>query len=141
MNVYGINIKKAFTRYDIPYFLDYKRDIMGNPLTKFILSLLDMFIYNFKHDSVFEFLKTGFTPLNYDEVSKLENFALQYGIQGEKWFRPFKFNADNIEYFDKLRNKFTAGLKEAKKNFREMKTSHAITMFIFDFPEILFCFL
>ncbi len=133
MNVYGINIKKAFTRYDIPYFLDYKRDIMGNPLTKFILSLLDMFIYNFKHDSVFEFLKTGFTPLNYDEVSKLENFALQYGIQGEKWFRPFKFNADNIEYFDKLRNKFTAGLKEAKKNFREMKTSHAITMFIFDF--------
>ena len=133
MDVYGIDIKKVFTQYDIPYFLDYKRDIKGNPLTKFILSLLDMFIYNFRHDSVFEFLKTGFTSLNYDEVSRLENFALQYGIQGEKWFRPFKFNADNIEYFDMLRKKFTAGLKEAKKNFRELKTTHGITMFIFDF--------
>ena len=133
MDVYGIDIKKVFTQYTIPYFIDYKRDIMGNPLTKFILSLLDMFIYNFRHDSVFEFLKTGFTSLNYDEVSRLENFALQYGIQGEKWFRPFKFNADNIEYFDKLRKKFTAGLKEAKKSFKELKTTHAITMFIFDF--------
>lgn len=136
MDSYGINIKKVFTQYEIPYFLDYKRDIMGNPLTKFILSLLDMFIYNFRHDSVFEFLKTGFTPLDYDEVSKLENFALQYGIEGEKWFRTFKFNADGIEYFDKLRKKFTAGLKEAKKNFKEAKTTHAITMFIFDFLRV-----
>lgn len=133
MDSYSINIKKVFTQYGIPYFLDYKRDIMGNPLTKFILSLLDMFIYNFKHDNVFEFLKTGFTSLNYDEISKMENFALQYGIQGEKWFRPFKFKVDDIEYFDKLRKKFTAGLKEAKKFFKELKTSHAITMFIFDF--------
>lgn len=136
MDSYGINVKKVFAQYEIPYFLDYKRDIMGNPLTKFILSSLDMFNYNFKHDSVFEFLKSGFTSLNYDEVSKLENFALQYGIEGEKWFRTFSFNADSIEYFDKLREKFTTGLKELKKNFKKLKTTLDITMFVFDFLEI-----
>lgn len=133
MDSYGINVKKVFSRYDIPYFLDYKRDIMGNPLTKFILSLLDMFIYNFRHDSVFEFLKTGFYSLNYDEVGKLENFALQYGIEGGKWFSPFKFNAYDIDYFNRLREKFTAGLREARKKFGTLKTALDMTMFIFDF--------
>lgn len=133
MDSYGINVKKVFTQYEIPYFLDYKRNIMGNPLTKFILSLLDMFIYNFKLDSVFEFLKTGFSTLNYDDVMKLENFALQYGIEGEKWFRPFKFNAEGIEYFNRLREKFIDQLKEAKKNFKGLKTTIGITMFVFDF--------
>lgn len=133
MDSYGINIKKVFSRYDIPYFLDYKRDIMGNPLTKFILSLLDMFIYNFRHDSVFEFLKTGFYSLNYDEVSKLENFALQYGIEGGKWFGKFKFNAYDIDYYNDLREKFTAGLNKARKKFSSIKTALDITMFIFDF--------
>jgi len=136
MDTYVINIKKVFRQYEIPYFLDYKRDIMGNPLTKFILSLLDMLIYNFKHDSVFEFLKTGFTTLDYDEVSKLENFALRYGIEGEKWFREFKFNADGIDYFNKLRKRFTEGLKEAKKNFKSLKTAQDITMFLFDFLKL-----
>lgn len=133
MDSYGTNVKKVFTQYEIPFFLDYKRDIMGNPLTKFIMSLLDMFIYNFKHDSIFEFLKTGFSTLNYDEVMKLENFALQYGIEGEKWFRPFKFNADGIDYFNNLREKFVGGLKEARKDFKSLKTAIDITMFVFDF--------
>ncbi|MGD9568262.1 MAG: helicase-exonuclease AddAB subunit AddB [Sedimentibacter sp.] len=135
MDSYGINIKKVFTQYEIPYFLDAKRDIMGNPLTKFILSLLDMFIYNFKHDSVFEFLKAGFSSLDYDEVSKLENFALQYGIERDKWFKEFKFNADNLEYFNKLREKFTSGLKSSKKKFKELKTTLDITLFVFEFLE------
>ncbi|MDF2949473.1 MAG: addB [Sedimentibacter sp.] len=136
MDSYSINIKKVFTQYDIPYFLDAKRDIMGNPLTKFILSLLDMFIYNFKHDSVFEFLKTGFSSLDYDETSKLENFALQYGIEREKWFKEFKFNADNIDYFNMLREKFISELKEARKKFKDLKTTQDITLFIFEFLKV-----
>ncbi len=130
---YSINIKKVFTQYEIPFFLDKKRDIAGNPLTKFILSLLDMFVFNFKHDSVFEFLKTGFSPLNYDEVSRLENFALQYGIEGEKWFRPFKFNSDGIDYFNKLREKFASNLKEERKKFKKLNNALDITLFLFSF--------
>lgn len=135
MDSYSINIKKVFTKFEIPFFLDMKRDIMGNPLTKFILSLFDMFIYNFRHDSVFEFLKTGFSPLNYDEVSKLENFALQYGIEGEKWFRSFRFKCDGIEYFNSLREKFSSGMKDAKKQFKNLDNALDITLFIFDFLD------
>ncbi|MFA9424573.1 MAG: PD-(D/E)XK nuclease family protein, partial [Sedimentibacter sp.] len=133
MDSYGINIKKVFTQYEIPFFLDKKRDIVRNPLTKFVLSLLDMYVFNFKHDSVFEFLKTGFSSLNYDEVSKLENFALQYGIEGEKWFRPFKFNGKNIDYFNKLREKFAKDLNVPRKEFKQLNNANDITVFLFDF--------
>ncbi|WMJ78946.1 MULTISPECIES: helicase-exonuclease AddAB subunit AddB [unclassified Sedimentibacter] len=133
MDSYSVNVKKVFAKYEIPYFLDYKRDIMGNPLTKFILSLFDMLIYNFRHDSTFEFLKTGFSDLNYDEVSRLENFALQYGIKGDKWFKPFKFNADGIEYFNLLRKKFVNGLVAYKKKLKDLKTTADITVFMLDF--------
>ena len=132
MDSYVINIKKIFARFEIPYFLDAKRDIMGNPLTKFILSLLDMFNYNFKHDSVFEFLKTGFTPLDYDEISKLENFALQYGIEGSKWFRPFKFNANQIDYFEELRERLAKNLKEYRKEYNKLNNALDITLFLYD---------
>ncbi len=135
MDSYGININKVFAKYEIPCFMDSKRHIMGNPLTKFILSLLDMFIYNFKHDSVFEFLKTGFSSLDYDEVSKLENFALQYGIERDKWFKAFKFNSDNMDYFNKLREKFTSGLKDSRNKLKGLKTTLDITLFIFEFLE------
>lgn len=136
MDDYGLNIKKVFTQYKIPFFLDVKRNIMENPLTKFILSLLDMFIYNFKHDNVFEYLKTGFSFLNYDEVDRMENFALKYGIQGERWFKPFEFKGENNVYFNKLREKFTSDLSGFRKIFNKLKTTDDITKFVFNFLKI-----
>lgn len=90
MDTYETYVKRVFTQYQIPFFLDSKRDIMNNPLCKYILSILDMFIWNFKHDNVFEYLKTGFSPLSLTQVNCLENYALQYGIEGGKWFKEFK---------------------------------------------------
>ena len=130
---YQNNIKKVFTQYEIPYFLDAKRDIMNNPLTKYILSLLDMFIWNFKHDNVFEYLKAGFSPINYNEIGKLENFALQYGIEGNKWFREFKFKAKNINYYNELRSKISEDFNKSRKEFQRLSNALDITLFIFDF--------
>ncbi|MDF2677686.1 MAG: addB [Bacillota bacterium] len=135
MDNYSINIKKIFTQYEIPYFLDIKRDIMDNPFTKYILSILDMFIWNFKHNSVFEYLKSGFSPLDYNEVMKLENFALQYGIEGYKWFKEFKFKANDIEYYNDLRVKFVNDFDKKRKDFKKLKNAQDITLFIFDFIE------
>ncbi len=130
---YSNNIKKVFTQFEIPYFLDAKRDIMDNPFTKYVLSILDMFIWNFKHDNVFEYLKTGFSPINYNETSKLENFALQYGIEGSKWFKDFKFRAKNIGYYNELRGKISGDFNKERKEFQRLSTALDITMFIFNF--------
>lgn len=133
MDSYSINIQKVFTQYEIPYFLDVKRDIMDNPFTKYILSILDMFIWNFKNDNVFEYLKTGFSPINYNEVSKLENFALQYGIEGGKWFKDFKFKAKNVHYYNELRHRISEDFRQARKEFDRLGNASDITLFLFNF--------
>nr|WP_312579014.1 helicase-exonuclease AddAB subunit AddB [Sedimentibacter sp.] len=130
---YSNNIKKVFTQFEIPYFLDTKRDIMDNPLTKYILSILDMLIWNFKHDNVFEYLKAGFSSINYNEISKLENFALQYGIEGSKWFRDFKFKAKNINYYNELRKRISEDFNKERKEFQSLSNALDITLFVFNF--------
>lgn len=130
---YLSNIKKIFVQYNIPYFYDGKRDIMDNPLTKYILSLIDMFVFNFKHDSVFEYLKSGFAELNYEEVSQLENFSLKYGIKGYKWFKPFRMKIGNIDYFNELRKKFVKDIEKSIEEFKDLKSAKDITSFILGF--------
>ena len=135
IELYSNDIKKVFTQYEIPYFLDVKRDIMDNPFTKYILSLLDMFIWNFKQENVFEYLKTGFSNLNYNEVSKLENFALKYGVDGNMWFRGFLFKAKNVNYYNELRTRISDDFGLARKEFRGLNNALDITLFIFNFVK------
>ena len=143
MDTYETDIKRIFAQYEIPYFLDVKRDILNNPLTKYILSILDIFIWKFKHDNVFEYLKTGFSPLNINQVHCLENYALQYGIEGEKWFKEFKpfVKDDDIQDTDKkydmeeYRKIFAGDFEVERKEIKALKTANEITKLIFKYLD------
>lgn len=155
MDAYSKNIQKLFMQYDIPVFIDLKKDIMNNPLIKYILSILDMFNYNFKHQNVFECMKTGFLDFDYAEVDKLENYALEFGIEGNKWFKPFKHKGEdividddilqddeeiakdtdkkkNIKYYEKLRKRFANNFEKLRKDFSKLKTADEITVFLYE---------
>lgn len=148
-DTYETNVKRIFTQYEIPYFLDVKRDILNNPLSKYILSLLDMFIWKFKHDNVFEYLKTNLSPLSISQVNCLENYALQYGIEGEKWFREFKpFEKDKKEEhettheesakkydMEEYRKLFADDFEKERKDIDNLKTANEITRLIFKYME------
>ena len=129
---YRINIKKIFDRYDIPYFLDVKRDVMNAPLIKYILSLLDIFIWNFRYDNVFEFLKTGLSPLDDCDIESLENYALQYGIEGSKYFEKSIYGKDSLS-IEKIRNSFISDFETEVKEFKNLTTISEITNFIFKY--------
>ncbi|NLJ57649.1 MAG: hypothetical protein GX339_02270, partial [Tissierellia bacterium] len=134
MDTYETDIKRIFTQYEIPFFLDVKRDIMNNPLTKYILSILDMFIWKFKHENVFEYLKTGFAPLSISQVNYLENYALQYGIEGERWFREFKPLEDGeINPIEECRKLFAEDFETERKEVSKLKTAKDITKLIFKY--------
>ncbi len=98
---YKSPIKSIFKQYDIPFFIDTKNDIAENRITELVCSFFEMLINNMNYESVFRFLKTYLTPLEYLDVSKLENYVLQYGIKGKKWFAPkwdFGFTDEKEKY-------------------------------------------
>lgn len=93
MEGYYAQILKTFTRAGIPVFIDHKAAIPGNTLIRFLLAAIDIKTDNMPFDAVFAFLKTGYSPLEGDDICYLENYCLEYGIRGvNAWKKPFEAN-------------------------------------------------
>lgn len=86
LNGYGDYLEQAFSRYEIPIFMDYKRSILLNSFVEYVRSILAMVEQNFTYDSVFRFLRAGYGPFSEEETDELENYCLALGIRGyKKW--------------------------------------------------------
>lgn len=86
-------LERLFQLYDLPYFIDSKREIYANPLIEVIRSIMDIYVHQFSYESVMRLLKTGFIALpSPQHLDTLENFVLEKGIRGkgvwhkENWF-------------------------------------------------------
>ncbi|HBC96115.1 MAG TPA: hypothetical protein DC034_04875, partial [Clostridium sp.] len=81
-------IKAVFNEYDIPYFIDKKREIVNNPVIVLIISAVEILSKNWSYESVFRYLKTGILNIEFDEIDMLENYVLANGIRGKRWTQP-----------------------------------------------------
>lgn len=91
-NDYHDLIETIFTDYDIPFFIDQKKSMLHHPLIELIRSSLEIVTNHWRYDSVFRAVKTDLLfPVDGDlqtlreEMDKLENYVLAYGIKGTKW--------------------------------------------------------
>ncbi len=85
-------ITDIFGDYDIPFFIDCKRNMMHHPLVEFIRSSLECVIKDWLYEPLFRCLKTDLLPLTRDETDRLENYVLAHGIRGSaKWSEEWRF--------------------------------------------------
>ena len=101
-----------FNEYNIPYFLDKKREILSNPLVVLIISALEILVTNWSYESVFKYVKSGLIALETNFIDKLENYILANGIKGYKWTRDLLMSKDEeltqeeieiFEYMEEIR--------------------------------------
>ena len=101
-----------FNEYNIPYFLDKKREILSNPLVVLIISALEILVTNWSYESVFKYVKSGLITLETNFIDKLENYILANGIKGYKWTRDLLTSQDQeltqeeieiFEYMEEIR--------------------------------------
>ena len=111
MEVYERNLRGILEEYDIPCFIDSRRETASHPLVSLLTALLDILVYDFKYDAMFGYLKSGLTQLTTEEIDLLENYVLAYGIKGYKWKQEYwdyglvREGADAIEAINVLREK------------------------------------
>ncbi len=87
LDEYSNLCKIIFTKYNIPVFIDEKKDFSQNILVKYILSLINVFAKNWSEESVIEYIKSGLIKdVDDDDIYVLENYALRWGIKGSKWY-------------------------------------------------------
>lgn len=132
---YASIIKRVFNEYGIPYFIDDKRNIMNNPIVKFIISGLEIISRNFRYEDVFKFIKTGFSDLDKNEYEELENYVLKFGISGEMWLKDFIYEDDSIELerINSIRKKFVEHIEAFKKKIKGKALISDITRYLFEF--------
>lgn len=105
-------ISVIFNEYNIPYFLDKKREILSNPLVVLIISALEILVTNWSYESVFKYVKSGLITLETNFIDKLENYILANGIKGYKWTKDLLTSQDEeltqeeieiFEYMEEVR--------------------------------------
>ena len=132
MEVYQSCIKRVFSEYSIPYFLDEVRDISSHALMVFVLNIFKSISSNFRYEEVYKMLKTGFSWLSEDEVEVLENYSLQYKIQGNKYFDDFEKGLDEYKDINEIRKKFIEIMQPVKLFMKSNKTIKEVNIFLFD---------
>ncbi len=86
-------ISALFKEYDIPYFIDEKKEIESNLLVVLINSVIEILTKNWSYEAVFKYLKTGLIDIDRDDVDILENYVLATGIKGRnKWLSKNHWN-------------------------------------------------
>lgn len=138
IDTYSGLIKAIFKQYDIPIFIDEKKDLSHNIVVKYIISILEIFARNWSYEAVFNYLKIGFTDIDDEEIYKLENYCIKWGITGSKWYKGnWKYgiieDEKQILRFNELRKKIIEPLIKFKEIISKNKTAKEITKELYEF--------
>lgn len=138
---YSSLVRTIFAKYDIPVFIDEKRDLNQNIIIQYFLSLLEILCKNFSNESVFNYIKSGFLDIDEDEIFKLENYCAKWGINQNKWKKDFIYDLqdntlkEDVIRLNEIRKLIINPILELKNNISKNKTAQNITYMLYEFIQ------
>ena len=135
---YSSLCKAIFNEYNIPVFIDEKKDLSQNILVKYLLALINIFAKNWSEVSIFEYLKTGLvSDIDDSDIWIMENYALKWGIKGSKWYKGewnfYNETEDEQIKILHIREKIVRPLLELKNELSGSKEVRTITTKLYEF--------
>ena len=136
---YSSLARAIFDKYNIPIFIDENRDLNQNIVIQYVLSILEIFIKNWSYEAVFNYIKTGFSNIDDDDIFKLEKYCLKWGIKQNKWKKEFAYgnyeekDKAEIERLEQIRKDLVNPLMNLKHKIDENKTVRGISKAIYEF--------
>ena len=103
LSSYGALLEAAFSRYEIPCFMDLHRSVLHTAVMKLPLCLLAL-AHRTTTEQLLLFLKTQLSPLPPEDAARLENYAFTWDIEHEQWETPFLSETDADGEAETLRN-------------------------------------
>ena len=136
---YSSLVRAIFGEYDIPVFIDEKRDLNQNIIVQYVLAILEILSKNFSSESVFSYIKLGFSDYEKEEIFKLENYCSKWGIKLNKWKKDFTYELDDeknkkeIERLNEIRKEIINPLLKLQDTINKEKTAKNITKSLYEF--------
>ncbi len=103
INAYSHIFKIVFDKYQIPYFIDEKIPVLKHHIIQYVINIFEVYISGYRHESIFNYLKSGFCDIDAMQVAICENFALRTNITRRTWLDDEKW--DTILNHQKFRDK------------------------------------
>ncbi|MBQ3053380.1 MAG: PD-(D/E)XK nuclease family protein [Clostridia bacterium] len=117
-----------FSKYDIPLYLSEKTPLSQEIPCYAILCVINIIIKKWDYESVFAYLKTGFSGLTDYETDFLENYIIKTGIRssswtnGKKWkYKPKGFSDIDLEKIEEIREKFVTPVLLLQEKIKDAK--------------------
>ena len=136
---YSSLVRAIFREYDIPVFIDEKRDLNQNIIVQYVLSILEILTKNFSSESIFSYIKLGFLDYEKEEIFKLENYCNKWGIKLNKWKKDFTYEIDNenkkneVQRLNEIRKEIINPLLKLQDNIKNKRTAKNITLALYNF--------
>ena len=148
-------LKLVLEDHHIPFFIDGRRETVHHPLAELVRSALEA-VRGWRQEPVIRTLRTGFFPLTQEQVDKLENYVLEFGVRGAKrwmqdepwpWHRRHSLDDAEEELsdaqkaslaeIDDLRRQAAAPLIAFSENLKKGKTVRDYTTAIYTLLDAL----
>lgn len=130
---YASLAKAIFSKYDIPIFIDKKKDLSQDILIKYVLAILEIFAKNWDYEAVINYIKLGFCDITDEEIFKIENYARRWGIKYNKWYSKEWTIGEDIADLNRIRKLIVKPLLNFKNNLESKKTVKQITRILYQF--------
>ena len=96
LGTYQPLVNLAFHRCGIPVYLTGKEDILQKSVIATVLSAMDAALGGFEQRAVLRYLRSVLSPLDPDICDLVENYAIVWGIRGNKWDEEWTFHPDGL---------------------------------------------
>ena len=87
----------AFSRYNIPCYLDKRADNIDLMLTSYVDNVLKAASSGFAQDIIFSLLKSPLSFMDIEDVSALENYVYIWNIKPKDWYKEWTSNPDGTD--------------------------------------------
>ncbi len=127
VELYGNYANEIFDIYQIPLFLDARKNIVFHPMTEFIRQSLLMVEQDFSYETVLGYLRCGLSGWDVEQVDLLENYLLAEGIRGfQNWQEPWVRRGcvqsqEELDQINELRKGVAKQFAPLRESFRKEK--------------------
>ncbi len=89
MGTYQDLLELVFHRCRIPLYRSGTEDILRNTVISTVLAALEAALEGFEQRATLRYLRSVLSPLDADTCDRVENYAVLWGIRGNRWLEPW----------------------------------------------------
>ncbi|HKQ38649.1 MAG TPA: PD-(D/E)XK nuclease family protein, partial [Verrucomicrobiae bacterium] len=127
-------LRRVFTRYEIPFFLDRREPVAHHPLAELTRYALRTISFEWEIDDWFGALKCGLVDADESALDDLEIEAIAHGWRGDLWLKPMPPDGDR---FEPIRQKVVPPFARLRSALGSRPTGHELGNALREFWEAL----